>query len=104
MESSILSEVHNASILRAGLSTDYAAISTSLASRIVTGRSACGPRSGLERSDFVRRRKPAVADRGPWTPQLGGDRSFPAPVETVWSHISGHSLFADRLDVTTMMS
>jgi hypothetical protein len=37
-------------------------------------------------------------------PQLGGDRSFLAPVETVWSHISGHSLFADRLDVTTMMS
>jgi hypothetical protein len=31
MESSILNEVHNASILRTGLSIDYAVISTSLA-------------------------------------------------------------------------
>jgi hypothetical protein len=53
MESSILSEVHNASILRAGLSTDYAVISTSLASRIAAGLSACARRSGLERSDFA---------------------------------------------------
>ena len=37
MESSILSEVHNTSILRTGLSTDYAVISTSLAPQIVTG-------------------------------------------------------------------
>jgi hypothetical protein len=53
MESSILSEVRDTSILRTGLSTDYAVISTSLASQIVAGRSACAPRSGLERSDFV---------------------------------------------------
>jgi hypothetical protein len=51
MESSILSEVHNASILRAGLSTDYAVISTSLASQIVAGLSACAPaqRAGAQR-------------------------------------------------------
>src|SRR5262245_3518293 len=39
MESSILSEVHDTSILRTGLSTDYAVISTSLASRIAAGLS-----------------------------------------------------------------
>src|SRR5271166_3242814 len=51
MESSILSEVHNASILRAGLSTDYAVIPTSLASQIVAGLSACPPaqRAGAKR-------------------------------------------------------
>ena len=53
MESSILGEVHDTSILRAGLSTDYAIISTSLPSQIVAGGSACAPRSELERSDFV---------------------------------------------------
>jgi hypothetical protein len=55
MESSILSEVNDASILREGLSTDYAVISTSLASRHTAGFSTCAPRCGLERSDFVHR-------------------------------------------------
>jgi hypothetical protein len=65
MESSILSEVHDASILRAGLSTDYAVISTSLASQIVAGRFACVPRSGLERSDFVHRPEAGVPELDP---------------------------------------
>jgi hypothetical protein len=63
MESS-LSEVHNTSILRTALSTDYAVISTSLASRIVIGLSACGPPGGLERSDFVPWRIPSVPGTG----------------------------------------
>jgi hypothetical protein len=45
MESSILSEVHDASILRTGLSTDYGVISTSSASQIVAGLSAPAPRA-----------------------------------------------------------
>jgi hypothetical protein len=62
MESSILSEVDNASILRAELSTDYAVISTSLASRNTAGFSTCAPRCGLERSDFVPRPKAEAPD------------------------------------------
>src|SRR5579863_3498118 len=49
MGSSILSEVHDASILRTGLSTRYICTLNALpASRLLP------PRSGLERSDFVR--------------------------------------------------
>jgi hypothetical protein len=55
MESSILSEVNDASILRTGLSTDYVVISTSLASRNTAGSPLVLPRCGLERSDFVGR-------------------------------------------------
>jgi hypothetical protein len=55
MESSILSEVHNTSILRAGLSTDYAVISTSLASRNTPASPLVPRAAGLERSDFVHR-------------------------------------------------
>ena len=51
--SSILSEVHNTSILRTGLSTDYAVISTSLAPQNCHRPPLAHPRSGLERSDFV---------------------------------------------------
>jgi hypothetical protein len=47
-----------------GLSTDYVVVSTSLACRIVTGLPACGPRSGLERSDLVRWRLPPLAPTG----------------------------------------
>jgi len=48
MESSILSEVNDASILRTGLSTPLSPFS-----QLATGLSALAPRSGLERSDFV---------------------------------------------------
>ena len=58
MESSILSEVHNTSILRTGLSTAYAVISTSMASRIAPASPLAAPRSGLERSQLR-----ALADR-----------------------------------------
>jgi hypothetical protein len=60
MESSILSEVHDTSILGTGLSTDYALISTSLASRNTSASPLVLPRSGLERSDFVLRPVSAV--------------------------------------------
>src|SRR5262245_44801730 len=48
MESSILSEVDDTSILRTGLST-----SLSLSSQPATASRLLPPRSGLERSDFV---------------------------------------------------
>jgi hypothetical protein len=49
MESSILSEVHNTSILRTGLP-----VAPELSYRLATAVSApAPPRSGLERSDFV---------------------------------------------------
>jgi hypothetical protein len=48
MESSILSEVDDTSILRTGLSTPLC-----LSSQLATGLSPLAPRSGLERSDFV---------------------------------------------------
>ncbi len=54
MESSILSEVHNTSILRTGLPADYTVISTSLAYQIAPPAPPLAPpRSGLDRSDFV---------------------------------------------------
>jgi len=49
MESSILSEVDDTSILRTGLPTPLR-----LSSQLATGLSPRAPRSGLERSDFVR--------------------------------------------------
>jgi len=49
MESSILSEVDDTSILRTGLPTPLC-----LSSQLATGLSPRAPRSGLERSDFVR--------------------------------------------------
>jgi hypothetical protein len=48
MESSILSEVDHASILRTGLPTPLC-----LSSQLAPGLSPLAPRSGLERSDFV---------------------------------------------------
>jgi hypothetical protein len=48
MESSILSEVDDTSILRTGLPTPLC-----LSSQLATGLSPLAPRSGLERSDFV---------------------------------------------------
>src|SRR5262249_53945310 len=48
MESSILSEVDDTSILRTGLPTPLC-----LSSQLATGLSPRAPRSGLERSDFV---------------------------------------------------
>ena len=55
MESSILSEVDDTSILRTGLPT-----SLCLSSQLATGLSPRAPRSGLERSDFVHWHSPAV--------------------------------------------
>jgi len=55
MESSILSEVDDTSILRTGLPTPLWP-----SSQLATGLSPLAPRSGLERSDFVRRRILAV--------------------------------------------
>ena len=48
MESSILSEVDDTSILRTGLPTPLC-----LSSQLATGLAPRAPRSGLERSDFV---------------------------------------------------
>src|SRR5215470_2605296 len=58
MESSILSEVDDTSILRTGLPTPLC-----LSSQLATGLSPRAPRSGLERSDFVLRRTSPVAGR-----------------------------------------
>jgi len=55
MESSILSEVDDTSILRTGLSTPL-----SLSSQPATASRLLPPRSGLERSDFVLWHFPAV--------------------------------------------
>src|SRR6516164_6895828 len=49
MESSILSEVDDTSILRTGLPSPLWP-----SSQLATGLSSLAPRSGLERSDFVR--------------------------------------------------
>src|SRR5262245_38596174 len=58
MESSILSEVDDTSILRTGLSTPL-----SLSSQPATASRLLPPRSGLERSDFVQWHKSEVPER-----------------------------------------
>src|SRR5215472_9639115 len=58
MESSILSEVDDTSILRTGLPTPLC-----LSSQLATGLSPRAPRSGLERSDFVLGTEPRVPER-----------------------------------------
>jgi len=87
MESSILSEVNDASILRTGLPTDYAVISTSLPSHIVAGLR-LRTRAALERSDFVLRRNPSVHGTG-----LDGQQR----VDTCRSPIARHPTLRQRL-------
>ena len=59
MESSILSEVDDTSILRTELPAPLW-----LSSQLATGLSPRAPRSGLERSDFVHWHNPAVLGTG----------------------------------------
>src|SRR3981189_2558833 len=61
MESSILSEVDDPSILRTGLPTPLC-----LSSQLATGLSPRAPRSGLERSDFVHWHNPAAPPDSQW--------------------------------------
>src|ERR1700730_4842571 len=78
MESSVLSEVDDTSILRTGLPTPLC-----LSSQLATGLSPRAPRSGLEPSDFVHWHQASL-------PRL-------APSVTTSAHTAFPELRADRL-------
>ena len=71
MESSILSEVDDTSILRTGLPTPLWPFS-----QLTTGLSPLAPRSGLERSDFVRWHKPEPAESSTIRSLPGDNQTF----------------------------
>src|ERR1700730_6000078 len=71
MESSVLSEVDDTSILSTGLPTPLC-----LSSQLATGLSPLAPRSGLERSDFVLWHRSDAA--------RGAERFRSAPVDQTW--------------------
>src|SRR6516164_1952126 len=77
MESSILSEVDDTSILRTGLPTPLW-----LSSQLATGLSSLAPRSGLERSDFVPWHKPESAEWAEIRSLAGDNRTFSNPAST----------------------